>query len=76
MWAVSLWPSLPFVNFISYFVSRGAGLDTLCHPIGLESMPTFADANFPLSLDQGKHLASSLNKISLYYIYIMQRLCT
>jgi hypothetical protein len=38
----------------------------------LESTPSFAEANFSLSLDQDKHLTSSLNSILLYNIYIMQ----
>jgi hypothetical protein len=32
-------------------------------PIGLESTPSFDEANFSSSLKQGKHLASSLNRI-------------
>jgi hypothetical protein len=31
---------------------------------GLENEPSFDEANFSSSLDQGKHLASSLNRIS------------
>jgi hypothetical protein len=31
---------------------------------------SFIEANFSSSLDQGKHLASFLNKISLYNIYL------
>jgi hypothetical protein len=34
----------------------------------LENTSSFDEANFSSSLDQGKHLASSLNKISLYNI--------
>jgi hypothetical protein len=37
----------------------------------LENAPSFDKANFSSSLDQGKHLASSLSRISLYNIYIM-----
>jgi hypothetical protein len=33
--------------------------------------PSFIEANFSSSLDQGKHLTSFLNKISLYNIYFM-----
>jgi hypothetical protein len=40
-------------------------------PAGLENAPRFDEANFSSSLDQGKHLASSLCRISLYNIYIM-----
>jgi hypothetical protein len=34
-------------------------------------VPSFDEAKFSSSLDQGKHLASSLNRISLYNIYFM-----
>jgi hypothetical protein len=34
-------------------------------------MSSFDEVNFSLSLDQGKHLASPLNKILLYNIYFM-----
>jgi hypothetical protein len=37
---------------------------------GLENASSFDEANIS-SLDQGKHLASSLSRISLYNIYIM-----
>jgi hypothetical protein len=40
-------------------------------PVGLEIMPSFIKANFPLSLDQGKHHAYPLNRFLLYNIYIM-----
>jgi hypothetical protein len=40
-------------------------------PVGLESMPSFNEANFSSSLEQGKHLTSSLNTILSYNIYIM-----
>jgi hypothetical protein len=40
-------------------------------PAGLENATSFDEANFSSSLDQGKHLASSLSRISLYNIYIM-----
>jgi hypothetical protein len=40
-------------------------------PVGLESMPSFNEANFSSSLEQGKHLTSSLNRILSYNIYIM-----
>jgi hypothetical protein len=36
----------------------------------LKDVTSFDEANFS-SLDQGKHLASSLSRISLYNIYIM-----
>jgi hypothetical protein len=38
---------------------------------GWENAPSFDEANFSSSLDQGKYLASSLNRISVYNIYIM-----
>jgi hypothetical protein len=37
----------------------------------LESMPSFIEANFPLSLDQGKHLAYTLYRFLLYNLYLM-----
>jgi hypothetical protein len=37
----------------------------------LENAPSFDEANFSSSIDQGKHLASSLNRILLYNIYFM-----
>jgi hypothetical protein len=37
----------------------------------LENAPSFDEANFSSFLDQGKHLASSLNRILLYNIYIV-----
>jgi hypothetical protein len=40
-------------------------------PAGLENMASFDEANFSSSLEQGKHLASSLNRISLYNTYFM-----
>jgi hypothetical protein len=40
-------------------------------PAGLENAPIFNEVNFSSSLDQGKHLASSLSRILLYNIYIM-----
>jgi hypothetical protein len=55
---------VPFINFdASYHI----GFD----PVGLESTISFTEANFSLSLDQGKYLASSLNRILLYNINIM-----
>jgi hypothetical protein len=40
-------------------------------PAGLQNAPSFDGVNFSSSLDHGKHLASSLNRISLYNIYFM-----
>jgi hypothetical protein len=37
----------------------------------LENTPSFYEANLSSSLDQDKHLASFLNRILLYNIYIM-----
>jgi hypothetical protein len=34
-------------------------------------VPSFDEANLSSSVDQGKHLVSSLNRISLYNIYFM-----
>jgi hypothetical protein len=57
-------PCLPFANtHASYHI----GSDTA----GLENTPSFDEANFSSSLDQGNHLASSLNRTSLYNTYIM-----
>jgi hypothetical protein len=47
----------------SYYI----GTDTA----GWVNAPSFDEANFSSSLDQGKHLASSLNRILLYNIYFM-----
>jgi hypothetical protein len=48
-------PCLPFANT---HASCHIGSDTA----GLENAPSFYEANFSSSLDQGKHLASSLNR--------------
>jgi hypothetical protein len=37
----------------------------------LENALSFNEADFSSSLDEGKHLTSSFNRISLYNIYIM-----
>jgi hypothetical protein len=59
-----LMPLLPFTNtHASYHIGSG--------PVGLENTPSFDEANFSSSLDQGKHPASPLNRISLYNICIM-----
>jgi hypothetical protein len=55
---------LPFANTIA---SYRIGSDTT----GLENAPGFYEANLSYSLNQGKHLASSLNRTSLYNIYII-----
>jgi hypothetical protein len=34
-------------------------------------MPSFTEVNLSPSFDQGKHHASSLNRISLYNIYML-----
>jgi hypothetical protein len=57
-------PCLPFANT---HASCHIGSDT----VGLENAPSFHEANLSSSLNQGKHLASSLNRISLCNIYIM-----
>jgi hypothetical protein len=57
-------PCLPFANtHASYHI----GSDVT----GLANAPSFYKANLSSFLDQAKHLASSLNRISLYNIYIM-----
>jgi hypothetical protein len=59
-----LTPCFPLVNtLVSYHI--GSNL------VGLESMWSFYEANLSSSLDQGKHIPSSLNRISLYNIYLM-----
>jgi hypothetical protein len=64
-----LTPYLPFTNtHASYHI----GSDTA----SLENAPSFDEANRSSSLDQGKHLTSSLNRMSLYNIYFMPCLCT
>jgi hypothetical protein len=42
----------------------------------LENTPSFDEANLFSSLDQGKHLASSLSRILFCNIYFMPHLCT
>jgi hypothetical protein len=59
-----LTPRLPSLNT---HASYRIGSDTA----GLENAQSFDEANLSSSLDQGKHLASSLNRISLYNIYLM-----
>jgi hypothetical protein len=51
-----LTPCLPFINT---HASYRIGSDTA----GLENAPSFNEANLSSSLDQGKHLASSLDRI-------------
>jgi hypothetical protein len=41
------------------------------HTAGWENMSSFDEANFCSFLDQGKPLASFMNRILLYNIYIM-----
>jgi hypothetical protein len=57
-------PCLPFANT---HASCRIGYDTA----GLENAPSFYEANLSSFLNQGKRLESSLNRISLYNIYIM-----
>jgi hypothetical protein len=62
-------PCLPFINtHASYRIGSNTA--------GLENASGFDEANFSSSLDQGKHLASSLNRFSLYNIYCTPCLCT
>jgi hypothetical protein len=64
-----LTPCLPLANTHASYRIR---FDTA----GLENAPSFDEANRSSSLDQGKHLASSLSRILLYNIYFMPCLCT
>jgi hypothetical protein len=57
-------PCLPFANT---HASYPIGSDVT----GLENVPSFYEANLSSSLDQGKHLASSLNRFLPYNIYIL-----
>jgi hypothetical protein len=64
--------------FLAYasFASFTNTLASYCigsNPVGLESMPSFVEANFPLSLslNQGKHLAYTLYRFLLYNLYHM-----
>jgi hypothetical protein len=58
-------PCLPFTNtHVSYCI----GSDTA----DLENAPSFNEANFSSSLDEGKHLAYSLNRFLLYNMYLCQ----
>jgi hypothetical protein len=63
---MSLLPSL-HLYLTKLYASYRIGND----PASLENMLSFDKANFSSFLDKGKHLASSLNRISLYNIYIM-----
>jgi hypothetical protein len=59
-----LTPCLPFVNsHASYYIGSNTS--------DLENAPSFDEANLFSSLDQGKHLASSLSRISFSNIYFM-----
>jgi hypothetical protein len=60
---MSLLPSLPLYLNALHRIGSDLG--------GFENAPSFDKANFSSSLDQGNHLASSLNRILLYNIYIM-----
>jgi hypothetical protein len=59
-----LTPWLPFVNTHASYRLRS-------NMVGLENGPSFNEANLFSSLDQGKHLAHTLYRISLYNIYLM-----
>jgi hypothetical protein len=59
-----LTPCLPFINTLaSYRIGS--------NPVGLENTPSFVEANFPLSLDHGKHLVYTLYRFLLYNLYLM-----
>jgi hypothetical protein len=59
-----LTPCLPLINILASY-RKGS------NPVGLESTPSFIEANFPLSLDQGKHLAYTLYRFLFYNLYLM-----
>jgi hypothetical protein len=54
---------VPYINFMHHTAQ-------VLTPLVWSAL-SFDEANFSSSLDQGKHLASSLDKVSLYNIYIM-----
>jgi hypothetical protein len=56
-----------FASFANTLASYRIGFN----PVGLEGAPSFVVVSLPFSLNQGKHIASSLNRILLYNIYIM-----
>jgi hypothetical protein len=59
-----LTPCLPLVNTLaSYRIGS--------NPVGLESTPSFVEANYPLSLYQGKDPAYTLYRFFLYNLYLM-----
>jgi hypothetical protein len=62
----------PCLSFANTHASYRIGSDTA----GLENTLSFDEANRSSSLDQCKHLASSLNRTSLYNIYFIPCLCT
>jgi hypothetical protein len=54
----------PCLHFANTHASYRIGPNTA----GLENAPSFDEANRSSSIDQGKHLASSFNRILLYNI--------
>jgi hypothetical protein len=58
---------IPCPPFANTHASYRIGSDI----VGLENVLGFNKANLSSSLNQGKNLTSSLNRISLYNIYIM-----
>jgi hypothetical protein len=61
---------IPCLTFLNTHASYHIGSDTAC----LENAPSFVEANFPLSLDQGKHLAYTLYRFLLYNLYLMSKI--
>jgi hypothetical protein len=59
---------LAFASFANTLASYRIG----SNPVGLESTPSFIEANFPLSLNQGMHRAYPLKRFSLSKCF---RLC-
>jgi hypothetical protein len=59
-----LTPCLPFAKtLVSYRIGS--------NPVGLENMPSFVEANFHLSLNQGKLPADTMYRFLLYNLYLM-----
>jgi hypothetical protein len=57
----------PCLSFVNTHASYCIGSNTT----GLENAPSFNEANFPLSHDQGKDLAYTMYRFLLYNLYLM-----
>jgi hypothetical protein len=57
----------PCLSFVNTHASYHIGSNTA----SLENAPSFDEANFPLSLEKGKHLAYILYRFSFYNLYLM-----